>query len=335
MLGSRFLKYEPAERHGRMYRALEGGFKGVTRAYDVTLQRVLRHPFATVVFATAMLGGTVYLFLTMPTGFIPSQDTGFIQGATLASQDISFESMAKHQRAVGDILEHDPNVEQIGAFAGDSNQGFIFAMMKPRPGRKLNVDQVMMELRGSLSSVPGVMVFLQNPPPITINGQNTNSAYQMTLQSANLQEIYQWVPRLLGQMRGLPGFLDVTSDLQIQSPQVNLDIDRDRALSLGVSAEADPGRALQRLRHPPGLHHLYARQSVRRDRRDRAGVPAHAQRFIEAIRALFGRAAHPPRYAGQELARSGPAVGEPFRPASFGDCLLQSRARSFAGPGGR
>jgi hydrophobic/amphiphilic exporter-1 (mainly G- bacteria), HAE1 family len=237
MLGSRFLKYEPAERHGRLYRALEGGFNGITRAYDVTLQRVLRHPFATVVFAFAMLGGTVYLFLTMPTGFIPSQDTGFIQGATLAGQDISFESMAKHQRAVGDILEHDPNVQEIGAFAGDSNQGFVFAMMKPRPGRKLNVDQVMMELRGRLSAVPGVMVFLQNPPPITINGQNTNSAYQMTLQSANLQEIYDWVPRLLGQMRGLPGFLDVTSDLQIQSPQVNLDIDRDRALSLGVSAE--------------------------------------------------------------------------------------------------
>jgi len=94
MLGSRFLKYEPKERHGRLYRALEGGFSGVTRAYDVTLQRVLRHPFATVVFAFAMLCGTVYLFLTMPTGFIPSQDTGFIQGATLASQDISFESMA-------------------------------------------------------------------------------------------------------------------------------------------------------------------------------------------------------------------------------------------------
>jgi HAE1 family hydrophobic/amphiphilic exporter-1 len=237
MLGSRFLRYEPAERHGRLYRALEGGFNGITRAYDVTLQGVLRHPFLTVVFAFAMLGGTLYLFLTMPTGFIPSQDTGFIQGATLASQDISFESMAKHQRAVGDILEHDPNVEQIGAFAGDSNQGFIFAMLKPRPERKLNVDQVMMELRGSLSQVPGVMVFLQNPPPITINGQNTNSAYQMTLQSANLQEIYDWVPRLLGQMRGLPGFLDVTSDLQIQSPQVRLDIDRDRALSLGVSAE--------------------------------------------------------------------------------------------------
>ena len=238
MLGSRFLKYEPEGRHNRLYRALERGFNAVAHAYDVTLQPVLRHPFITVLVAFALLGGTVYLFLIMPKGFIPSQDTGFIQGVTLAAQDISFESMAKHQREVADILEHDPNLQQMGAFAGDSNQGFIFGMLKPRPQqRTLTVDQVMMELRGRLASVPGVMVFLQNPPPITINGQNTNSAYQMTLQSASLQELYDWVPRLLGQMRGLPGFLDVTSDLQIQSPQLNVAMDRDLAQSLGVSAQ--------------------------------------------------------------------------------------------------
>jgi hydrophobic/amphiphilic exporter-1 (mainly G- bacteria), HAE1 family len=236
MLGSRFLKYQPEDRHGRVYRTLERGFDGITHAYDVTLKGVLRHPFMTLMVAVAMLGGTIYLFLTIPTGFIPSQDTGFIQGATLASQDISFENLAKHQRAVGDILEHDPNLRSMGAFAGDSNQGFIFAMMKPRPPRKLNVDEVMMELRPKLAKVPGVMVFLQNPPPITINGQNTNSAYQMTLQSANLDEIYAWAPKLMGQMRTLPGFLDVTSDLQIQSPQLDVNIDRDRAQSLGVSA---------------------------------------------------------------------------------------------------
>ena len=237
MLGSRFLRYEPAARHGRMYRTLEAGFTGVARAYDVTLLGVLRHPFLTVLFALAMLGGTVYLFFNMPTGFIPSQDTGFLQGAVLASQDISYESMAKHVRAVGDILEHDPNIQAMGAFAGDSNQGFVFAMMKPRPERGLNVDEVMAELRPKLASVPGVFAFLQNPPPITINGQNTNSQYQMTLQSANLQEIYTWVPKLLAQVRGLDGFLDVTSDLQIQSPQVAVDIERDRGVALGVSPQ--------------------------------------------------------------------------------------------------
>src|SRR5579863_7266135 len=193
MLASRFLRYEPEDRHGRVYSTLESGFKGITHAYDVTLQGVLRHPFITVLFAVAMLGGTVYLFFDMPTGFIPGQDTGFVQGAVLASQDISYESMAKHVRAVADILEKDPNIQSMGAFAGDSNQGFVFAMMKPRPGRRLTVDEVMAELRPKLASVPGALAFLQNPPPITINGENTNSQYQMTLQSANLQEIYTWV----------------------------------------------------------------------------------------------------------------------------------------------
>jgi hydrophobic/amphiphilic exporter-1 (mainly G- bacteria), HAE1 family len=237
MLGSRFLRYDPEDRHGRVYQFLESGFQGITHAYDWSLKRVLRHSFITAMVALAMLGGTVYLFMNMPTGFIPSQDTGFIQGAALANQDISYESMAKHLRAVGEILEHDPNLKSMGVFASDSNQGFVFGMMQPRPPRKMNVDQVMMQLRRKLAAVPGVMVFLQNPPPITINGQNTNSLYQMTLQSANLQEIYQWVPRLTAKMQTLPGFLDVTSDLQIRSPQLMVDIDRDRALSLGVSPE--------------------------------------------------------------------------------------------------
>ena len=237
MLGSRFLRYEPEDRHGRVYRTLESGFQGLTHAYDVTLQAVLRHRFITLLFAVAMLVGTVYLFFNMPTGFIPSQDTGFIQGAILASQDISYESMAKHVRAVEDILEKDPNLQATGAFAGDSNQGFIFAELKPRNQRALDVDQVLMELRPKLASVPGALAFLQNPPPITINGQDSNSQYQMTLQSANLQEIYTWVPRLLAQMRGLDGFLDVTSNLQIQSPQVNVNMDRDRGLALGVSPQ--------------------------------------------------------------------------------------------------
>ncbi|MBI3666723.1 MAG: efflux RND transporter permease subunit, partial [Acidobacteria bacterium] len=109
--------------------------------------------------------------------------------------------------------------------------------MKPRSERKLTVDQIMEELRPKMWAVPGIMSFLQNPPPITISGQFTTSVYQMTLQSTNLQEIYAWVPRLLDKMRGLPGFLDVNSDLQIRSPQVMVDIDRDRAQALGVTPE--------------------------------------------------------------------------------------------------
>ncbi|MBV8730211.1 MAG: efflux RND transporter permease subunit, partial [Acidobacteriia bacterium] len=234
MLGSRYLRYNHAGRHGLIYRALEGGFTAMTRAYDRSLVLVLRHRFVTLLLAIAMLGGTVYIFRIMPTGFIPSSDSGVIFGPTMAGQDISFLSMAKHQRALADIIQHDPNVDSVFANAGDSNTGIVYATLKPR-NQRLSVDKVIGELRPKLFSVPGVMAFLQNPPPITITGQNTNSVYQLTLQSANLQEIYKWVPPLMAKMQTLPGFVDVNSDLQIRSPQVQVDIDRDRAISLGVT----------------------------------------------------------------------------------------------------
>ncbi len=237
MLGSRYLRYNHAGRHGPVYRALEGGFKLMTRAYDSSLRLVLRHRFATLMLAFALLGGTVYLFRGMPTGFIPSQDSGAIFGPTMAAQDISFPSLARHQRALADIIQKDPNVDGVFAFAGDGNTGILYVMLKPRSQRPLSVDQVIAELRPKLFSVPGMLAFLQNPPPITITGQESNSVYQLTLQSANLQEIYKWVPQLTAKMQTLPGFVDVNSDLQIQSPQLKLDIDRDRALSLGVTPQ--------------------------------------------------------------------------------------------------
>ncbi len=237
MLGSRFLRYDHNARHGRTYRSLEAGFDLLARSYDYTLRKVLRHQFATMLFAIGLLAGTVYLFFTMPTGFIPSQDSGFIFGVTMAGQDISFESMAKHHRAIADILQQDPNVRETGAFLPEGNQGFVFVTLKRRAERELSVDQIMEKLRPQLASVPGILTFLQNPPPITISGQFTTSVYQMTLQSANLKEIYTWVPPLMEKMRALPGFLDVNTDLQVSSPQVMVDIDRDRALALGVTPE--------------------------------------------------------------------------------------------------
>jgi hydrophobic/amphiphilic exporter-1 (mainly G- bacteria), HAE1 family len=235
MLGSRMLRYNHAQRHGAMYRGLEAGFNGLAAGYHRTLQFVLRHQFATALAAIPLLAGTVYLFVTMPTGFIPSQDSGFLFGVTMAGQDISFESMAKHQAAVAKIVLADPNVQNGGAFVGDGNQGFFFVRMKPRSERALSVDETMEELRPKLAAVPGMMTFMQNPPPITISGQNSISVYQMTLQSANLREIYPWVPRLVDRMRKLPGFVDVSSDLQISSPQVMAAIARDRAAALGLS----------------------------------------------------------------------------------------------------
>ena len=238
MLGSRFLRYDHAARHGRVYRFLESGFDAMTRSYEYTLKKALRHQFATIMFAVAMLGGTVYLFLSMPTGFIPSEDRGFLFGIVLAGQDISFESMAKHERAVADVIQQDPNVAGTGAIIPAGNQGFVFSRLKSRAERRLTVDQVMVEMRPKIGQIPGIMVFLQNPPPITISGQQTTSVYQLVLQGVNLQEMYTWAPRLMDAMRGLPGFLDVNTDLQIRSPELLVEIDRDRAQTLGISPES-------------------------------------------------------------------------------------------------
>jgi HAE1 family hydrophobic/amphiphilic exporter-1 len=175
MLGSRYLRYNHAGRHGPLYRALEGGFKLMTRAYDGSLRFVLRHRFATLMLAFALLGGTVYLFRAMPTGFIPSQDSGVIFGPTMAAQDISFPSMARHQRAVADIIQKDPNVDGVFAYAGESNTGIVYVMLKPRDQRALSVDQVIQELRPKLFSVPGMLAFLQNPPPIQLGAHFTRS----------------------------------------------------------------------------------------------------------------------------------------------------------------
>jgi HAE1 family hydrophobic/amphiphilic exporter-1 len=244
MLGSRMLKMDHGMRHGRVYRMLEGGFEGLARLYDRSLLVVLRHKFATFAVSVLLLAGTVYLFKIMPTGFIPSQDSGFFFGFAMAGQDISFDAMKQKLHTIGEIVHHDPNVAGVGAFViggnfgAASNQGVFFANMKPRDQRALSVDQTIAELRPKFfMGVPGILAFPQNPPPITVSGQFSTSAYQLTLQGTNLKELYAWTPRIAQAMSGLPGFVDVNSDLQIASPQLMLDIDRDRAHSLGVTPQ--------------------------------------------------------------------------------------------------
>ena len=238
MLGSRFLKVDHHARHGRLYNLLESGFNGMTRGYENTLRIAMRYRFATLLVAFAMLGGTYWLFVTMPTGFIPSQDSGFLFGIVRGPQDISFESMAKHHRAVANVMLNHPDLAVVGAMLPSGNQGFVFSRAKPRSERKRSIDEIIDDLRPKLATVPAVMVFLQNPPPITVSGQQGFTAYQMTLMSINLQELYEWGPKLMARMRTIPGVVDVNApDLQISSPQVMIDIDRDRALAMGVTPQ--------------------------------------------------------------------------------------------------
>jgi HAE1 family hydrophobic/amphiphilic exporter-1 len=237
MLGSRLLRMDPIAKHGRMYRILESGFEATSRVYDRSLRGVLRYRFVTLLAAFALLGGTVYMFNIMPKGFIPSQDSGFFFAFVMGPQDTSFESMARHEYAASELVRHDPNVTDVGAFLMGGNQGGFFARLKPRDQRQLTVDQVIAELRPKLFFIPGILAFPQNPPPITVNGQFSTSAYQMTLQSTSLKDLYDWTPRIVDTMRMMPGFVDVNSDLQVASPQLLVDIDRERAQSLGVSPQ--------------------------------------------------------------------------------------------------
>jgi hydrophobic/amphiphilic exporter-1 (mainly G- bacteria), HAE1 family len=244
MLCSRFLKAEShgGKEHGRFYSALERFFDGMLGLYERTLQWSLRHKRLMMVVSAVILVATGLLFVKVPKGFLPSEDLGMVFGFTEAAQGISVEAMSEHQQALAKVVQKDPNVEgfmsSFGPRGGSSgNSGTIFMHLKPRSERKLSADELIQDLRPKLARVPGIRVFLQNPPPIRIGGNLSKSQYQFTLQDADTKELYRYAPILEEKMRGLPGFQDVTSDLQLKNPQVDIGIDRDKAAATGVTPE--------------------------------------------------------------------------------------------------
>jgi len=242
MLCSRFLRPPEKERQSRLYATSERFFEGMHQAYRLSLRFVLNHRLATIVISNLLLLGTVLLFMTSSYGFLPSEDIGQIFGTTEAAEGISFESMKQHQLAVAEIIRQDPNVESFSSTAGTGgpsqtgNVGRLMIALKPRSERKLSADEVIQELRPKLAKVPGIQAFLQNPPPIRIGGLMTKSQYQFALQSPEFKELYEHAPILEAKMRELPGLQDVTSDVQIKNPQVNVEIDRDKSSALRVTA---------------------------------------------------------------------------------------------------
>src|SRR5882762_2033672 len=246
MLCSRFLRPPHEQRHSWFYRFTERYLDGMLHLYDRSLQMVLRFRPATMVVFVVVLAATVYMFITIPKGFIPDQDTDQLIAITEASQGTSFSQMAQYQRDIAEVFHDDENVEAFmstvgGASAstlGGPNFGQILVRLKPRSERKLLVNGVIDELRPKLAGFPGMRVYLQNPPTIRIGGQVTKSLYQLSLQSPDKQELYQGSQKLQKEIEQLDGVQDVTSDLQIQSPQVNVTIDRDKAASLQVNANA-------------------------------------------------------------------------------------------------
>jgi HAE1 family hydrophobic/amphiphilic exporter-1 len=243
MMCSRILRpHDPHRRHGRLYMAFERGFDAMKGAYETSLRVTLRHRRLVMLGFLAICVATGVLFARAPKGFLPSEDSGQLFCFVEGPQDASFEAMVDLQHQVAEIIRKDPNVEAVMSFIGATgfspsiNVGRITITLKPFGERK-PADQVVRELRPRLANILGAKVFLQNVPAIRIGGGLTKSPYQYVMRSASAEELYQWAPVIEQKLRALPGLIDVTSDLQITRPEVTVQIEREKASALGVSAQ--------------------------------------------------------------------------------------------------
>jgi len=242
MLCSRFLRPPREEKHGHLFDMSERFFQKMLDGYKTGLHWSIKHRRFMMIFSAIVLIATGFLFVKIPKGFIPNEDAGQISGSTQAAQGISFTGMVRHQQAVAAIIQKDPDVAAFMSSAGargtsGGNTGNLLIRLKPLNERKYTVDQIINRLREKLSSVPGVLTFLQNPPPIRIGGRSAKSQYQLTLQGPNTAELYQYSSIMEEKMRGLAGLVDITSDLEMKNPQADIQINRDKAAALGVSVE--------------------------------------------------------------------------------------------------
>jgi len=241
MMCSRVLRPQHGIVHGRVYRISERGFDALRDAYRVTLEWALRHSRFVMLVFVAITVATAYLFVWMPKGFLPAEDTGQIFCFTQAPEDVSFDAMAKLQQQVAEIVRRDPNVEGAMSFIGASgfhptlNEGRLFITLKPRSER-VSADAVIRELRPKLAKLIGIKAYLQNIPAIRI-GLLTKAPYQYTLRGASTKELYHWAPIIEDKLKSIPQLIDVSSDLQIRQPQVMVELDREKASALGVSAQ--------------------------------------------------------------------------------------------------
>jgi len=239
MLASRFLAAPREVRHHALYNFFERFFNGMLALYERGLRWSLDHRRTTMLYATAMTLALVFLFRAVPKGFVPNEDIGQLFGQTEAIEGISFDAMVRHQQAVAAIVKADPAVEAFMSSAGGrgtSNTGMLFLRLKPRDQRP-PADVVLARLRPRLAAVPGIRVYLQNPPALQIGGRMSRAQYQLTLQASNTAELFRRAPELEARIRQVPGLIDVSSDLQLKNPQIQVAIDRDRASAMGITAQ--------------------------------------------------------------------------------------------------
>jgi HAE1 family hydrophobic/amphiphilic exporter-1 len=238
LLSAKFLRPHKEEKHGRLYQATERMFDGLLAFYEKGLRFALRRRGLTLVVSLIILAATVWLFIAVPKGFIPNEDQNEVRITLEAAQGTGFPEMVRHQRAAMAIVQNDPRVATFFSFVGrgGSNASVISLRLLPKDKRTQSIDEIINDLRPKFNAIPGLRVSLQNPPPIRLGGRQSNAQYQYTLQSPDTAVLYDSATKMMDKMRTLPGFIDVSSDLFLRNPTVNVQIDRDRAATLGLTA---------------------------------------------------------------------------------------------------
>ena len=245
MLCSRFLSSMHKAKHGWFYRVTERFFEWLLHLYDVSLIWVLKYRMVTVIGFLILLGATGWIFVRIPKGFIPDQDTDQILGFTEAAQGTSYQQMVEYQKAAATAISLNPHVDGLvssvgGAIAstlGGANFGQLIIHLKPRHDRDKSVEQVILNLRETMTEIPGLRTYLQNPPTVQIGGQVTKSPFQLALQSPDKEDLFKAAELFTSELAKEPSLHDVTSNLQIHAPQVNVKIDRDKAAALRVNVD--------------------------------------------------------------------------------------------------
>jgi HAE1 family hydrophobic/amphiphilic exporter-1 len=236
MLASRFLKKRMIHQYAADAPVKNGAASGMLGFYERSLTWCIKHWKLTIAFSAVVLAATVGLFIFMPKGFMPQEDMNLLRGRTEAAQGVSFEELKKQQYLVAEIIRHDPDVEAVMSRC-DGNSGMLMLRLKPRAERQRTADRILADLKPRLAVIPGIKTFLMNPPVINLGGRSTKSQYQYTLTGPNIDELYAAGQKAEKAMRLLPEIEDVTSDLQITNPQLNLNINRDKAALLGIHAQ--------------------------------------------------------------------------------------------------
>jgi multidrug efflux pump len=239
MMCARFLKSEKDRKHGKLYRASERVFQSGLNTYAAGLRWVLRHQPLMLAVTAATICLSVYLYIFIPKGFFPQQDTGRMGGSIVGAQDVSFTSMQQKLKQYTDIVMSDPAVATMSSNTGGGaeNTGRMGVDLKPIGERKITVDQVIARLRRRLAVIPGATLFFRANQDIQVGGRFSSSQYQYTLESENLTDLQQWAPRVEAMLRQLPGLRDIASDQQTRALQASLVIDRDTASRLGIAPQ--------------------------------------------------------------------------------------------------